>query len=411
MSYRFLRIFSYYPGFTEMFYAQQPNLAAQPYAEQLKVHMHNAFERSDFYSEALRAYGVETQEIVADMKPLQCQWARENDVTYNDANWMTEIVLAQITAYRPEVLFLNTWLPPFDAAFVARARELCPSIRLVLGWVGEAHPGAAYFAGHDLVLSCALDTVTYLQENGINARHLHHAFEPRILERFTPPATPTADLGFIGHIYFGKLYHNNRVRLFYEIAQQVELTVYGELSQVAYSPKGMRGALREGYYRVLEGLKRMGLDAWAQKMPRYAVWQSIQARRPYVPMFALLGQHTRPPVFGLEMFRTLAGFRMCLNAHGPSAYASNLRLYEATGVGTCLLTDWKPNLGDLFALDTEIVTYRSADEAVEKARYLLDHESERQQIAAAGQRRTLHDHTIAQRVEQLHALITERLAR
>jgi hypothetical protein len=324
---------------------------------------------------------------------------------------MADILLAQIAAYQPDVLFLNTWLPPFDATFVARARELCPSIRLVLGWVGEAHPGAAYFAGHDLVLSCAPDTVSYLQENDIHAHHLHHAFEPRVLERFTPPDTPTADLGFIGHIYFGKLYHNNRVRLFYEIAQQVELTVFGELSQVAYTPQGIRKVLRDGYYSILAGLDRIGLQAVARSLPRYEVWRSLQVRKPYAPMFALLGAHAHPPVFGLEMFRTLAGFRICLNAHGPSAYASNLRLYEATGVGTCLLTDWKPNLPELFEPDTEVVTYRSAEEAIDKARYLLDHESERQRIAEAGQRRTLRDHTIARRVEQLHALITDHLSR
>jgi spore maturation protein CgeB len=58
-----------------------------------------------------------------------------------------------------------------------------------------------------------------------------------------------------------------------------------------------------------------------------------------------------------------------------------LRLFETTGIGTCLLTDWKPNISELF----EPVTYRSPAEALEKARGLLDHEPERQKIARAGQ--------------------------
>ncbi len=82
-----------------------------------------------------------------------------------------------------------------------------------------------------------------------------------------------------------------------------------------------------------------------------------------------------------------------------------MRLYEATGVGTCLLTDWKANLPNLFTLDVEVVAYRSAEECIEKVRYLLDHEDVRQAIAAAGQRRTLRDHTTRQRAEQLDDII------
>ena len=32
------------------------------------------------------------------------------------------------------------------------------------------------------------------------------------------------------------------------------------------------------------------------------------------------------------------------------AHANNLRLYEATGVGAMLLTDWKPDLAELFPI-------------------------------------------------------------
>ena len=78
-------------------------------------------------------------------------------------------------------------------------------------------------------------------------------------------------------------------------------------------------------------------------------------------------------------------------------------------MGTCLITEWKKNLADLFEPDLEVVTYRSAEECIEKVRYLLDHDEERQAIAAAGQKRTLRDHTFARRVRQLDELITPML--
>lgn len=78
-------------------------------------------------------------------------------------------------------------------------------------------------------------------------------------------------------------------------------------------------------------------------------------------------------------------------------------------MGACLLTDWKDNLPNLFEPDIEVVTYRSAEECIEKVRYLLEHEADRQAIAAAGQRRTLREHTYYHRVERLTEIITHLL--
>ena len=102
---------------------------------------------------------------------------------------------------------------------------------------------------------------------------------------------------------------------------------------------------------------------------------------------------------------------MTLNNHIDlsSGFANNMRLFEATGVGTCLLTDWKPNLHELFEPDLEVVTYRSAEEAVEKARYLLTHYRERQEIASAGQKRTLSTYTYDHRAQELDRLIRKSL--
>lgn len=86
-------------------------------------------------------------------------------------------------------------------------------------------------------------------------------------------------------------------------------------------------------------------------------------------------------------------------------HASNTRLFQATGCGACLLTDWKPDLAKYFELDLEVVTYRSADEAVEKARWLLDNEAARREIAERGQKRTLRDHTFASRTKTLMELL------
>jgi spore maturation protein CgeB len=107
------------------------------------------------------------------------------------------------------------------------------------------------------------------------------------------------------------------------------------------------------------------------------------------------------------MFQTLRDSRITLNIESGSTtrHSSNMRLFEATGVGTCLLTDRTEGLGELFEPGREVATYGDLDECVERIRRLLAHPDEREAIARAGQARTLRDHTLAHRARHLDALL------
>jgi spore maturation protein CgeB len=103
------------------------------------------------------------------------------------------------------------------------------------------------------------------------------------------------------------------------------------------------------------------------------------------------------------MFRILAASKIVVNYHGDVAqsYANNMRLFEATGTGALLVTDWKTNLHEMFVLDKEVIAYRTSEECAEMIQYYLEHEDEREVIARAGQVRTLRDHTYNQRMQEL----------
>jgi spore maturation protein CgeB len=160
---------------------------------------------------------------------------------------------------------------------------------------------------------------------------------------------------------------------------------------------------------VARGLLRAGLpERTLAKSPKLA---RAALERPPRGLPAGLRHVIRPPVFGLEMFQTLRDSHATLNVHADYSprFACNMRLYEATGVGTCLVTDWRENLGELFELDREVVSYRGVDELLEKLRWLDGAPAERKAIAEAGRKRTLRDHTYARRGERLDALIREAL--
>jgi spore maturation protein CgeB len=127
-----------------------------------------------------------------------------------------------------------------------------------------------------------------------------------------------------------------------------------------------------------------------------------------IPEFSPLFEKIKPPLWGRDMYALLRRSQITLNHHGDvPAYANNMRLYEATGMGCLLLTDYKDDLNEMFEPEREVVTYRDAAECVDKAIFYSDdrNHAARDRIAAAGQIRTLRDHTYCARMKRLVDLI------
>lgn len=79
----------------------------------------------------------------------------------------------------------------------------------------------------------------------------------------------------------------------------------------------------------------------------------------------------------------------------------NMRVFETLSTGSFLLTNWLPTLGELFEDGKHLVTYKTLDEMVEKAKYYLKHEDEREKIAEAGYNEFISKHTYKHRIETI----------
>lgn len=83
----------------------------------------------------------------------------------------------------------------------------------------------------------------------------------------------------------------------------------------------------------------------------------------------------------------------------------NMRVFEALGTGSFLLTNWLPTLDKLFVDGKHLVTYKTYDEMVEKAKYYLEHDDERIKIAEAGYNEVISKHTYKHRIEKIFDVI------
>jgi spore maturation protein CgeB len=69
------------------------------------------------------------------------------------------------------------------------------------------------------------------------------------------------------------------------------------------------------------------------------------------------------------------------------------RNFEVPGCGGFLLTERVPHLERYFELDREVAVFDGTDDLLEKVRYWLEHDEERQAVADAGYRRVMAEHT------------------
>lgn len=366
---------TYYPRFLKTFYAKHVGLHHASSQEQTQSLLKASFGTSDFYSRNLKSLGVDAQDLIVNCVPLQKAWATENQVSFSA--WalrlphrtfrlpiigaklaalpgLMEVAIAQIRLLKPDVLYCQ------DLSFFPGEvlKELKSHVRLIVGQIACPLPPESFLKGYDLILTSFPHFVPRLQALGIASEYFRIGFDTRVLEVL---GTIQKDIGasFVGGI---SRHHGKAVPLLEYLATHTPIEFFG------YG---------------------------AKTLPR-----SSPIRRNH-----------HGEVWGLDMYRALARSKVTLNRHINVAEnnANNMRLYEATGVGSLLITDRKGNLGEIFEVGKEIVVYSSQEEAAEMIHYYLDHPAEAATIARAGQARTLREHTYQHRMEELVPVLKRHL--
>jgi spore maturation protein CgeB len=368
-----------YPEFLSWLYSQHPRLEREPYEHQARVRRESLFGTADFYSSNLRKLGYEVWDIHVNNEFMQKAWANEYGPRVDSGPrwqfglkggvipwmsrasnrlWDCQILMAQIKHYKPDVL-LNQAMSGVSNDFL---REIKPYVKLLVGeHAATALSETENWSVYDLVISSFPPTVDWFRSKGVPAELSHRGFEPGVLSHLKD-GEKRIPISFVGS--FNPTHHNARVEWLEYLCSRLPVKIW--------SP----------HTNYLLGI----LDA--------------------SPIF----RSSVGAAWGVEMYQVLRDSFLTLSHHGDlPPYANNRRLFEATGVGTLLITDWKKNLHEMFEPGKEIVTYRDPEECAELIRYYLEHEKERSEIARAGQRRTLREHTYYQRMQELVEIVEKRL--
>jgi len=407
MNYKFLKITSFYPEFLKNYYRRNNTIVHSSYSKQYAHLMATKFGWSDFFQKGIIALGNEAYEIVLNAEPLQKVWAIENNISPED----NSLLLKQIELIRPNIIFLYNSMD-YTPEFIDIIRERNPSVKQIIGWccspIKPSH--FALYKKCDYVITCSQKFMDLFKNEGIDCYELNHAFDLSILEQIDNiPFTDREDLIFSGYLIHGIQFHHNRIKLLEAISRKnynIKYYVNPPESNLFYT-----AALQMSYLGA-KSLSMLGLKRIVNLIPKLnKALLSDEFPKSTKPSKYFLDRIAGKPLFGIDMFNMISTFKIGLNYHGSIAgdYAANMRMFELTGVGTCLLTDNKSNINKFFTPDKEIVTYNNIDECIEKITWLTDNPAATKQIAEAGQKRTLKDHNYKIRAEQLNEIILKNL--
>lgn len=374
---RFLILNCDYSAFLRHLHARHPGLEERSYADQMRVRADSLFGEADSLSRALRDLGHEAGSVYFNNEAMQRAWAREHGLRASaprqrwrfalrrglvpwlrregDDRWRGEVLAAQIEDFRPDVV-LNQDLPGLPACFLRGCR---PRVRLLVGQhAATPLPEGGDYGAYDLMLSSFPPTLDFFRSRGVPAELWRLGFDPLVLTRLAE-GEKRHDVTFVGS------------------------------------------------FQPVHAARRELIEFLCGRCPQIGVWSPAAEE---LPAGSPIRDRRRGEAWGLDMYRVLRDSRITVNHHGSiPPFANNYRLYEATGVGTLLLTDWKENLPEMFEPEREVATYRTPGECAGRIAHYLAHPEEREAVARAGQARTLRDHTFARRIRELLDLLGRRL--
>lgn len=297
-----------------------------------------------------RKLGHEAELIIPNLAALQRKWCVENDFDF-DEDWRMTVPIKQIESIAPDILFMSSNFEYYGEFLI----KVKPFTKKVCAWISCPINESIELAQIDHIFTILESYKDNFIAQGVPSTLVHACFDETILNRL--PSKKKYDFTFVGGIGgFRKKSHIKRKQHLKYLCRRTPLKIWGYGFASANPIKNFIKQLLTGFVFT----KAFQNEAW-----------------------------------GYDMLKILAESKITFNSHGEIAKGNsvNVRMFEATGSGALLLTEYTEDIVNFFEPNKEVICYSNIEEAVEKVNYYLANEELRKKIALAGQKRTLENYT------------------
>lgn len=336
------------PMYLDDFHARNQGSLNGTHQELLEALINDHFQFYCSMIKFLRSKDHEATIISPHYTLLNDKWRSEHHSNAKDGE---EITLARIAKEKPDLIFLNS-----NFEYYHQLKQNIHNLGIpICAWISCPIQDDLNLDHINTIFTLFPPHKEYFTQKGIHTVFVTAGFDENLIKLSEKEKAIQSDVSFVGGIGG---YHREREKILAYLCRRVKINLFGYGFKSRHPIKNI---LKQFYYR-------------------FAFTRSFKGQ-----------------AWGLNMFNILRNSKITVNIHGDIqiGYSVNLRLFEATGMGTLLLTEDTEGLRKLFIPGEEVVAFTSKEDALQKIRYYLENEEERKAIAKRGQERTLRDYNYA----------------
>ncbi len=364
--------------------------------------------------------------IFWNLEILQKKWAQENNFDFNDKDWMKSILIFQLKNLKPDVLFFQN-CSSLNQNLRKNIKNIIPEIKLVL--IDEDWPGAFQDLSDSDIL---IVNTPILQEryDYLKPYLLYHSFDSDLLKNEKLiNLDKNYNVSFLGSLRFPE----SRYFFLKKLNNQFDIKIWSQLNKHVNikSEKSFNLKKKIGNFikRFLSNqiLKKLIFIFNISKIPSKileiinagSLLRNKKNQIPPISKFEIENENFElikkknffQSVYGLDYYSIIKQSKIVINKHADYANhtVDNMKMFETTGMGSCLVSDYGNNLKELFEEDYEIITYKSIEEAAEKIKFLINNPKVANEIGLRGQQKTLKKHNSFLRNCEINEIIKKKL--
>lgn len=297
---------------------------------------------------------------------------RAGEVQYYCITWGKEGLIKRVKAFQPDHIHCGGGVKTLNSSGIGRQEvELFKKVaRRVTFWYGDVYANPYHSEFIDLIDRLYVSNMTRL---GPNVEFMLHPSDPEVFRPTMDPKIPVA-------VFVGNNYSQERVQQLKRLSQKIPLHVYGKRWR-------KRGVNNKG---------KISYNDYSKVIGKYAIAvDDIQGR---MCGFTGMAGCTKGHVEGYQT--PICCNTDCTDFELLKGYYSN-RPTNNMLCGLFTMLPYKDGIEDVFENRKEVVWYHSFDELVELAKYYLEHEEEREEIARNGLLKALREHTFDSAVRRI----------